>query len=383
MEHMAFKGTTRRPTPREVARELDTWGAEFNAFTGREWLAFYVRSGPEHTSRAIDVLIDMYTDSIFTDESIRHEIDVVTEELRLTADDWRQQADDLMHRTMFHGTGLARPVGGDPTALRNIRHNDLAEFARHNFIASNTVLGIAGEITQRDLDYALDQLEAIPSPDSTHQAPPGEFRTRPAPLAIVESSAPQVHLVYSVPGWEATNANRYQAGLLHTVLGGGMLAALFTKLREEQPLTYYVGADHATYRDAGSFNLRAGTRPDNVPKVLDLMHTELQRVRMDGPTEAELSRAISYATGRLQLGVSDPRGMLLFLMRRACTDGYWEHPEAAVQAMRSTSWAEIREFATTLSTAYTVSAVGADAITAQDWAPSWRSRLSTRQSGTA
>ncbi|MEN3541021.1 pitrilysin family protein [Microbispora sp. ZYX-F-249] len=343
LEHLAFKGTARRPTFRDVAVELDRVGAEFNAFTGREWLAFYVRGGSAAASTALDVLVDMYTGSLVSEETVAREKKVVIEELRLNENDGRLRADDLMHQAMFAGTGLANPVGGTVQAVEAVdAASVVAHMARH-FTGPGTVLGLAGDVTPALVRQARRLLRAVPAAGTAGTAaarePTGPARagaTAPA-AAILPMDAPHVHYVLSFPGWAATDDNRYAVGLLHTILGGGMLSRLFCALREERGLSYYVGADHAAYRDRGSFNLRAGVRPERLAEAVAVTVEQLTDILHKGITARELDRAISYARGRLELGLGDPRGALLFLLRRACTDGRWEAPEEVVARTRAVS----------------------------------------------
>jgi predicted Zn-dependent peptidase len=331
LEHLAFKGTKKRPTFRDVAAELDRVGADFNAFTGREWLAFYVRCGAESASLAMDVLVDMYTSSVVADDSLAREKDVVTEELRMNANDGRLLADDLLHASMFSGTGLANPVGGSASAVQSVTVKNVESHIRQHFIGSKTVLGIAGNLQPDHVLEAQTLLNRVPDPahaPDTVGVPTTALGQRdPQLISIDDRDIAQVHYVLSLPGWEATNENRYAVGMLHTILGGGMLSRLFGELRASSGLSYYVGADHATYRDAGSLNLRAGVQPSRLPEAVKVMVDQLLDLRKNGVSEDELDRAKSYSSGRLQLGMSDPRGTMLFLMRRACTDGSWEHPD--------------------------------------------------------
>lgn len=331
LEHLAFKGTERRPTFRDVALELDRVGADFNAFTGREWLAFYVRCGAESASLAMDVLVDMYTSSVLTDDSLAREKQVVKEELRMNAHDGRLLADDLMHASMFPGSGLANPVGGSASAVQTVTVAHVESHMRQHFIGRKTVLGVAGNFLPNHLMEAQALLGDVLDPGSAADpvdVPGTAMNQRASQLLSIDArDIAQIHFVLSLPGWEATDSNRYAVGMLHTILGGGMLSRLFGELRAGSGLSYYVGADHATYRDAGSFNLRAGVAPSRLPEAVKVMVDQLLDLHKNGVSAAELERAKSYASGRLQLGMSDPRGTMLFLMRRACTDGAWEHPD--------------------------------------------------------
>lgn len=345
LEHLAFKGTSRRPTAADVARDLDRMGADFNAFTGREWMSFYVRCASEDAAVAIDVLFDMLLNSTLTSESIDREKSVVCEELRLNSTDLRARVDDLMHSVMFAGTGLASPVGGTVDDVRRIERTAVVQFVDKAFRADNVVVGLAGTFSPRDEDLAFSLLEAVlAGPRSDDGGVELDSREPVLDVELVGEHADSelVHLVYSLPGWEASHENRYAVGLLHTTLGGGLGSRLFRNLREQRGLTYYVGADHATYREAGALNVRAAVQPGRVLETIDVITREFAAAAR-GLSDEELTRAATYSRGRLLLGVSDPRGMLLFLLRRACTDGVWEDPWTVGESLMRVSRASVLE----------------------------------------
>src|SRR5919201_3072794 len=85
-EHMFFKGTERRPSAREIAAEIDAIGGEFNAFTGKEYTAYYVKCAAEHRNIALDVLVDMLRYSRFDAAEIEREKGVIVEEMNMYFD---------------------------------------------------------------------------------------------------------------------------------------------------------------------------------------------------------------------------------------------------------------------------------------------------------
>lgn len=345
LEHLAFKGTTTRPTAADVGRDLDRVGADFNAFTGREWMSFYVRCASEDAAVAIEVLFDMLVNSTFSPDDVEREKAVVSEELRLNSADLRGRVDDLMHSVMFAGTGLARPVGGTVAGVQDIQRPAVVRFVEEAFRADNVVVGLAGTYTEHDEDRAFSLLENIRSAPRTRTRVRARESVRShgeVELVGEHVDSEVVHLAYSLRGWEASNENRYSVGLLHTTLGGGLGSRLFRRLREDRALSYYVGADHATYRDAGTLNVRAAVQPARVLETIEVITKNLADTARELHDD-ELKRAASYSRGRLLLGVSDPRGMLLFLLRRACTDGVWEDPWTVGESLMKVTRASVLE----------------------------------------
>src|SRR5918911_5498768 len=85
-EHMFFKGTERRPTARDIGSEVDGIGGEFNAFTGKEYTAYYVKCAADFRDVALDVLVDMLRNSKFAEDEIEREKGVIVEEMNMYYD---------------------------------------------------------------------------------------------------------------------------------------------------------------------------------------------------------------------------------------------------------------------------------------------------------
>src|SRR5262249_1215383 len=108
-EHMFFKGTERRPTARDIAGEIDAIGGEFNAFTSKEYTAYYVKCAAEHRDIALDVIVDMLRNSRFDPEEIGREKGVIIEEMNMSFDPPRDYIGGV-YETLLYGD---QPLGWD------------------------------------------------------------------------------------------------------------------------------------------------------------------------------------------------------------------------------------------------------------------------------
>ena len=85
IEHMMFKGTKTR-NPKQIAEDIDKIGGQINAFTSKEVTCYYVKSISEHLFESMDVLVDMLTESTFSEEEMNRERKVILEEMKMTED---------------------------------------------------------------------------------------------------------------------------------------------------------------------------------------------------------------------------------------------------------------------------------------------------------
>src|SRR5258708_13495406 len=117
-EHMFFKGTQRRPSARDIAGEIDSIGGEFNAFTGKEYTAYYVKCAAEHRDVALDVIVDMLRNSRFDAEEIEREKGVIIEEMNMYFDTPRDYIGGVYEALMYGDQPLGWDIIGPTDTLR-------------------------------------------------------------------------------------------------------------------------------------------------------------------------------------------------------------------------------------------------------------------------
>src|SRR3989339_1441105 len=106
VEHLMFKGTLRRPNTADISRELDAIGAEYNAFTGKEYTGYYVTADSRHLPLISDILSDMLYNSKFDKEEIDRERGVIIEEINMYEDNPIMYIEDVFEELIFQNTDL-------------------------------------------------------------------------------------------------------------------------------------------------------------------------------------------------------------------------------------------------------------------------------------
>ena len=156
-EHLFFKGTERRPTARVIATEIDGIGAEFNAFTGKEYTGYYVKCAKEHVPVAIDVLGDMLLHSLFDAEEIEREKGVIVEEMNMYLDTPTSYLPGVYDRLCYGDTPLGRDIIGTPETVRAATRETFTRHLARWYVPSRTVIGLGGAVT----DSARAAVEAL------------------------------------------------------------------------------------------------------------------------------------------------------------------------------------------------------------------------------
>jgi predicted Zn-dependent peptidase len=320
-EHLFFKGTESRPTARDISAEIDGIGGEFNAFTGKELTAYYVKCAAGSASVAIDVLSDMLLHSRFDGEEIEREKGVIVEEINMYLDTPRDMIGQVHDDVRWGQTPLGRPIIGFKETVQAATRETFLDYLETWYRPERLVIGLGGAVTDAMVDDVAARFADLPGV-ATPDRPATDLPALDGPVVRIERrDSDQAHVILGVGGYPTGHDDRYVLSVLQTILGGGMSSRLFTEVRERRGLAYYVYAAHAGYSDAGSLQVQAGVDIKRIDLAIGTIWNELRRITREPVEEAELAKAKRYLVGRTVLGVEDPRGMILHGLRRELAEG--------------------------------------------------------------
>jgi predicted Zn-dependent peptidase len=319
LEHLLFKGTAAR-SAREIAESVEAVGGEMNAFTTKEYTAYYVRILDESTELALDILSDVIWSPAFRPEEVDSERQVILEEIRMRDD----TPDDLVHElfgeALFPGHPLGREVLGQETTIEAMPRDEIADYHRAHYRAGNLVVAAAGNL---DHDQVVEGVaRRFAGQHGGRDARDLVGHESPATLRVLTRPTEQAHLVLGMPALSRTDPDRFALSALNQVLGGGMSSRLFQEVREKRGLAYSVYSYRMAFVETGLLAVYAGTAPKNAFQVLSIMHGELDRLAADrGITDTELERAKGHLKGSLALSLEDSAGRMNRLGRSELTTG--------------------------------------------------------------
>ncbi len=300
IEHMLFKGTPKRDAL-AISKAIDSVGGVLNAFTTREYTCIYAKVLPQHTELAVDVLADAFLHSTFAPDELEKERKVVLQEISMvedTPDDW---VHDLFSESFWPDHPLGRPIQGTAAVLESLKREDLVDYFERYFWPEGLIISAAGALDHDRLVRLVQEHFVL---DRT--APPRAPIPPPAPVKSVtirRKNLEQVHVCLGTVGIPQTHPLREAGYLLNTILGGSMSSRLFQEIREKRGLAYSVYSFLSTYADAGQFGVYAGTGPDNVVQVIDLILNELRAIKKNSITQAELDSAKEQLKGSFLLSL--------------------------------------------------------------------------------
>jgi predicted Zn-dependent peptidase len=286
LEHMAFKGTSRR-TARQIAEEIEAVGGDLNAATSIEMTAYYARVLRADVPLALDVLADILTDPIFDSEELRREQNVIVQEIGATEDTPDDLIWDKLQETAFAGQSIGRSILGTPATVRSFDRPRLAAYLARNYRSPSMVVVAAGAVEHRAVLTEVERRFATFTGPRPPRSEPARFIGGPR---IEKRDLEQVHIALAMHGLPHRDPNLPSLQVFTNVLGGGMSSRLFQEVREQRGLCYAIYAFHAPYSDIGMFGLYAGTDAADVAELMRVVVGEINAAA-ETLNEAEVARA--------------------------------------------------------------------------------------------
>jgi len=286
LEHMAFKGTSRR-TARQIAEEIEAVGGDLNAATGVETTAYYARMLEADVPLALDVLADILSDPAFDPEELQREQNVIVQEIGAAEDTPDDLVFERLQETSFPGQPIGRSILGKRETVRAFDRKRLSIYLKRNYRAPDMLVVAAGAVDHKAVVAEVERRFA------GFTGPAGEV---PAPARFVGGShvetrdLEQVHVALAMQGLSQRDPELFSLQVFASALGGGMSSRLFQEVREIRGLCYSIYAYHAPYSDTGTFGLYAGTDAADVPELMRVVVGEIANAATS-LTEAEVARA--------------------------------------------------------------------------------------------
>ncbi len=303
LEHMCFKGTTNRPTALHISRELESLGAQSNAYTSHNHTAYYAKGQASNASKLLDIIADIYLNSTFPGDEIEKEKGVIIEEMNMYKDQPDHQVDEEWSKIFFQQGSMSRPIIGTRESVLALTQKDFQRYHKKFYTPKNTVVVVSGSF---DAVTIFSQIKKYFSklPSVSEPKRPKTFTPKDGGKhTVISKKTDQAHLVLGVKACDMFNTDKYATSVLSCILGGGMSSRLFQQLREQMGVAYYVYAQFSQGRDYGLFKIHAGVDKNRVKEVISVIQKEVENIIADGVTDEELYRAKEFMIGSMYLGL--------------------------------------------------------------------------------
>lgn len=307
IEHMVFKGTENR-SARDIAEEMDMVGGQLNAFTSKECTCYYAKVTDDETRLAVDILADLALRPRFDEKELNKERGVVLEEIAMVEDTPEDLVHELLSDVQYSGS-LRYPILGTNDLIKAYTRKDLVRYWERHYVPQNMVVAIAGNY---DWDAFIELVNEYFTgfPNKEADALPFEEQRFLSGRKAREKDTEQTHICLGFPGVPSDSDDLYALSVFGNALGGGMSSRLFQRIREELGMAYSVYSYSSSYHGLGSFNVYAGTTPDNAETVIREMQEQMRLFLDKGLTDKEFRSAKAQLRGGYMLGLESSSGRM-------------------------------------------------------------------------
>lgn len=305
LEHMFFKGAKKYTNTKEVSEAIDGVGGSFNAFTGKEYVGYYVKVASKHQDTALDVLSDMLLHSKFDPEEIDRERGVIMEEYNMYQDTPMQQIGWDFEELIYGDQPMGWDQVGTKEVIHSVQRDDFVDYQSKLYSPDNIVIAVAGNVEHDEIAKKIESMFPFQDGKKMYEPEPVQEMPRKKFVRIRNKKTEQAHVMLGMPGYPEQHKDHYALKLLTIVLGGNMSSRMFLSVRERQGLAYYISTSSDDYTDTGTVSTNAGVSIDGIDKAITAIMKEYKEVVDNPVSEKELKKAKEYLKGKLILRLED------------------------------------------------------------------------------
>jgi predicted Zn-dependent peptidase len=357
IEHMLFKGTHRRKAV-DISRAIEAVGGTMNAYTSREYTYFFAKAMEKDFPLLVDLLSDIYRNSLFDDAEFAREKGVILQEILMVDDTPEEYLNDFFNVSYWGGHPLGLPVQGTADSVGRFDRRGVVDYFGDRFRRQGIVVTVVGNLPHENVASGFrEALSPLELGDPLEHPPPadpvrGSFLKR-RPLE-------QVHLCLGAPAVSRKSDRVFAVDVLNAILGGSSSSRLFQGIREERGLAYAVGSSLSVYADAGILEIYACTGKEHVREVLALAGDIVDSLQGGGISDDEVAFAKEFIKGNTLLSLeSTGYRMSLLAMNEMFLDRM-EPPEEILSRVDAVTPEQVRVLAaeTLRRDRFTLAAVG-------------------------
>ena len=308
LEHMMFKGSERLE-PGQASRLLSSLGAQENAFTGRDYTAYYQILSRDQLAIALELEAERMHGLTLPEDEFLREMEVIKEERRLRVDD---NPNSLAYERFLTQAYMASPYGqpviGWMHDLDRLTVDDLRNWYHQHYQPSNAILVVVGDVQADEVRTLAERyfgpLEDSPATPAKapRELPGGSERSLTLHLPV---QMPSLLLGFNVPSlstaeqaWEA-----HALRLLEAVLDGGYSARLPSRLERDQAIATSASASYDGFARGDSLFLLSGlpneSRDTSLEQLEQALWEQIDELKQTPPSQDELNRVQAQMTAEL------------------------------------------------------------------------------------
>lgn len=349
LEHVLFKGTSRRSS-KEISSSIENLGGGINAYTTNEFTSFYAKVVDEDLPLAVDVLSDVITSAVVTNEEFETERNVVFQEMAMRDDDPQDCAEEAFGSAFWGNHPLGVSILGTKESMSAITRDQIFDYYKSHYKPEAMVVSAAGNINHdKFVDLVKENLER-----DNFLVGKNDFKSRdyssftPAPCAKVnihKGNFEQTNLFLGLEGVGRKDPRSTALKVLTIAIGSGMSSRLFQEIREKRGLVYSVDGLVRRYVGSGYFAIYAGCAPDKALEVVKISREILNDVASNGITDEEFDRGRNAVRAGILLAGEDSAYRMDRIGSAEIWDGYARNSEEMMADLNSVTKSQVEEIA--------------------------------------
>jgi len=342
LEHMFFKGGKKYPDTKAVSEVIDSVGGDFNAFTSKEFVGYYVKVASKHIDLAMDVLSDMLIEAKFEASEVEKERGVIIEELNMYQDMPIYLVGNDYERLVFGDQPLGWDVIGRVESIKGLKREDFLQYKKDLYTPDNIVLTIAGDFQYDELKKKVERYFKFKDGKKSCGFEKFDKEKIGDRVFLRKKDTEQVHLILGVESYPLDHPDYETLQAIGIILGGNMSSRLFLSLREDKGLAYYIKTGNTEYLDTGNMSSSAGVDINRIDLSIKLIMDEYERIKNEGVDEKELIKAKEYYKGKMILRLEDSKDVAQLIGIHELLLNRVETPEEAMEKMDRVTTKDIK-----------------------------------------
>ena len=345
LEHLMFKGTTKRPGAFDISSELDSIGAEYNAFTSKEYTGYYIKCASEKIDVALDLISDIFLNSKFDAAEIDRERGPIKEEINMWFDNPGRYVGTLYDQLIYGDQPLGWDIAGTKEHIDAFQRSDFADYFSKHYFARNTIIAIAGNIQMENVNLKVENyFSSVRENELTHPVPVVEHQIAPA-LKLFHKTTEQVNVEIGFRALSRFHPDYEALEVMSVLLGGGMSSRLFVEVREKRGWAYRIGTGATAYHETGDFTTSAGLTTQHLVPALEIILAEHKRLLEEPVSPKELAKTKDYINGKFVIGLEPSDAQASYYGEQELLEERTQTPEERLAKIDAVTSKQIRRVA--------------------------------------
>lgn len=343
LEHMLFKGSQKYPTPFAVSTAIDSLGANYNAYTGKDLTSYHAQVSARHLNNAFDIFSDIFLRPKFMVAEYDREKKVIMEEIKMYFENPARHLGSLFGEAVYGDSPLGWNIAGTAKAVSGFSRAQLFNYYKKYYIGANATLVVAGKFNEKKI-LALAK-------KSIGQLPAGKKAVATKAPKIKKNilfDERKLNQVYLGMGWERPGGFHKDDAVysfLETLLGGMMSSRLFTAIREKRGLCYSIRADQDIYIDSGHFNISAGLDRARIKEATKAIWQELALLQKNPPDKKEMQKILDFKLGRQDLALRTVEDYAAWYAGQYAVQRKWRTPAQWEKMLKKVTAKDLQKLA--------------------------------------